>query len=86
MQLSSLAGADHVTRAAVRLWPTARRFGRGHRIRVLVSSGALPRYARTHRTGETHAATGLRAADQAVSQDGEHHSAITLPVRTGGQR
>jgi hypothetical protein len=48
-------------RADVRLWPTAHRFKRGHRIRVQVSSGAFPRYARNPGTGEPHAtATTLR--------------------------
>ena len=50
--LTSLTGADEVTRATVRLWPTAHRFKRGHRIRVQVSSGAFPRYARNPGSGE----------------------------------
>src|SRR5207244_1055214 len=65
--LVSLTGADQVTRAQVRLWPTAYRFKRGHRIRVQVSSGAFPRYNRNPGTGEPRAtATTLRAADQRV--------------------
>ncbi len=80
--LVSLTGADSVGRADVALWPTARRFSRGHRIRVQVSSGAFPRYARNPGTGEPHAtATVLRAAHQAVHHDPEHPSAIILPVR-----
>jgi putative CocE/NonD family hydrolase len=80
--LVSLTGADELTRADVRLWATAHRFGRGHRIRVQVSSGAFPRYARTIGTGEPHgAATRLRAADQEVHHDVAHPSAIVLPVR-----
>jgi uncharacterized protein len=38
--LVSLTGADEIACATVRLWPTAYRFKRGHRIRVQVSSGA----------------------------------------------
>ncbi len=80
--LVRLAGADQPTRAAVRLWPTAHRFRRGHRIRVQVSSGAFPRYARNPGTGEPHAtAAVLRAAEQSVFHDQEHPSAIILPVR-----
>jgi len=80
--LVSLTGADALTRAAVRLWPTAHRFRRGHRIRVQVSSGAFPRYARNPGTGEPHAtATRLLAADQEVHHDPAHPSAIVLPVR-----
>lgn len=40
--LVSLTGADKPSCATVRLWPTAYRFRRGHRIRVQVSSGAFP--------------------------------------------
>jgi len=79
--LVSLTGADQVTRATVRLWPTAHRFRRGHRIRVQVASGAFPRYARNPGTGEPHAtATALRAADQSVYHDPDHPSAIILPL------
>jgi uncharacterized protein len=80
--LISLSGADKTTRATVALWPTAHRFKRGHRIRVQLSSGAFPRYARNPGTGEPHAvATNLRAAEQAVYHDPAHPSAIVLPVR-----
>ena len=81
--LTSLTSADEVTCATVRLWPTAHRFGRGHRIRVQVSSGAFPRYARNPGTGERRAtATTLRAADQAVHHDPARPSAVILPVRS----
>ena len=73
---------DPPDRAPVRLWPTAHRFKAGHRIRVQVSSGALPRYARNPGTGEARAtATTLRAADQEVYHDRAHPCAIILPVR-----
>jgi hypothetical protein len=79
--LVSLTGADSIRRAVVSLWPTAHRFKRGHRIRVQVSSGAFPRYARNPGTGEPHAtAVTLRAADQEVYHDRAHRSAIILPV------
>ncbi len=83
--LVSLSGADEITRAVVRLWPTAHRFKAGHRIRVQVSSGAFPRFARNPGTGEPHAtAITLRAGDQAVYHDPGHPSAIILPVRQAG--
>jgi uncharacterized protein len=83
--LVSLSGADQVTCASVRLWPTAHRFERGHRIRVQVSSGAFPRYARNHGTGEPRAtATTLRAGDQKIFRDPAHPSAVVLPVRQEG--
>ena len=81
--LVSLSGADELAGAVVTLWPTAHRFQRGHRIRVQVSSGAFPRFARNPGTGEPHAtATTLLAADQTVHHDPAHPSAIILPVRT----
>ncbi|HZQ56654.1 MAG TPA: CocE/NonD family hydrolase [Acidimicrobiales bacterium] len=82
--LVSLTGADRLTCAAVRLWPTAHRFVRGHRVRVQVSSGAFPRYNRNLGGGEPRAtATTLLAADQHVFHDTGHPSAVVLPV--GGQ-
>jgi uncharacterized protein len=80
--LVSLSGADEVSCAPVRLWPTAHRFKAGHRIRVQVSSGAFPRYGRNPGTGEARAtASTLRPAGQEVYHDGAHPSAIILPVR-----
>jgi putative CocE/NonD family hydrolase len=79
--LTSLTGADAITMATVALWPTAYRFRRGHRIRIQVSSGAFPRYARNPGTGEPRAtATRLLSADQEVYHDAAHPSAIILPV------
>jgi uncharacterized protein len=79
--LVSLTAADERTCAKVRLWPTAHRFKAGHRMRVQVSSGAFPRYARNPGTGEPPAeATLLVAADQAVYHDPDRPSAIILPV------
>ncbi|MFG2969401.1 CocE/NonD family hydrolase [Streptomyces sp. NPDC048288] len=80
--LLSLTEAESTTLATVRLWPTAQLFKKGHRIRVQVSSGAFPRFARNPGTGEPRAtATTLRAADQQVFHDPAHPSALLLPVR-----
>jgi hypothetical protein len=80
--LTRLSGANEPRRAVVSLWPTAYRFKRGHRIRVQVSSGAFPRFARNAGTGEPDAtASRLLAADQAVYHDEARPSAVTLPVR-----
>ncbi len=57
--------ADGCLRITIDLWPTAHRFRRGHRIRLQVSSGAHPRYARNTGSGEPLAsATRLVVADQ----------------------
>ena len=63
------------------MWPTANTFRAGHRIRLQVSSGAHPLYARNAGTGEP-LATGanLRSADQEVFHDAARPSCITLPV------
>jgi putative CocE/NonD family hydrolase len=65
----------------VDLWPTAHQFQPGHRIRLQVSSGAHPRFARNPGTGERLAtATSLKVAEQSVYHDPDHPSAILLPV------
>jgi putative CocE/NonD family hydrolase len=80
--LVSLSAADGLSCATVRLWPTAYLFKRGHRIRVQVSSGAFPRFARNPGTGESPVtATVLKAADQTVYHGPDHPSAVILPVR-----
>jgi uncharacterized protein len=65
----------------VPLWPTAYRFKPEHRIRVQISSGAFPRFARNLGTGEP-LTTGItmRTAEQEIFHDPEHPSAIILPT------
>ena len=72
---------DGTIRLRFALWPTAHRFRRGHRLRLQVSSGAHPRYARNPGSGEP-LGTGLAlfAADQEIRHDPGHPSAIILPV------
>lgn len=73
--------ADGSRRIVIELWPTANRFQRGHRLRVQVSSGAHPRFARNPGAGESLAtATKLVVADQTVYHDPAHPSAIILSV------
>jgi putative CocE/NonD family hydrolase len=73
--------ADGSRHIQLDLWPTAYHFRRGQRIRVQVSSGAHPRFARNLGTGEPLATTTkLLVADQTIYHDPEHPSAILLPV------
>ncbi|HEY7122755.1 MAG TPA: CocE/NonD family hydrolase [Ktedonobacterales bacterium] len=73
--------ADGIRHIQIDLWPTAYRFRRGQHIRVQVSSGAHPRFARNPGSGEPLAtATKLIVADQAIYHDPDHPSAITLPI------
>jgi uncharacterized protein len=65
------------------LWPIGHRFAAGHRIRLQVSSGAHPRYARNPGTGEdpARATEGtLRPVDIELLHDAEHRSRLVLPV------
>ena len=73
--------ADGVLRLTIDLWPTAHRFKRGHRLRVQVSSGAHPRYARNTGSGEPlGTATKLIVADQSIYHDPDHPSGIILSI------
>ena len=71
----------HTQPIRVELWPTAHRFPRGHRVRLQVSGGAHPRFARNLGTGEPLATgTRLAASDRAVYHDPERPSCLTLPT------
>ncbi|GIJ23980.1 CocE/NonD family hydrolase [Micromonospora lutea] len=75
--------ADHtgVVAVPVEMWPTAHRFAPGHRLRLQVSGGAHPRYARNPGTGEPlGAAVTLRGGFREIMHDPEHPSAVVLPV------
>jgi uncharacterized protein len=75
------AAADGTRRVRFELWPVAHRFAAGSRLRLQVSSGAHPRYARNTGTGEPLAtAVTLVSAHQAVCHDQAHPSAVILPT------
>jgi hypothetical protein len=77
--------ADGAWRVAFQLWPIAHRFAAGHRIRLQVSSGAHPRYARNPGTGDDpNVATRLVAVELEVLRDAEHPSAVTLSMQPQG--
>ena len=61
--------ADGVWRVTVALWPMGHRFAAGHRIRLQVSSGAHPRYARNsgHRRGSRPPPRRLRPVPRSRS-------------------
>ena len=82
-RVAGRAHCDGTQAVRVSLWPTAQCFRAGHRIRVQISSGAHPRFARNLGTGEPIAgATTMRVAHQTLHHDPHHPSAIILPVRT----
>jgi putative CocE/NonD family hydrolase len=75
--------ADGTLKVIVKLWPTAHRFLRGHRVRLQVSSGAHPRFARNTGSGEPlGAARKMWVADQTIFHDPAHPSAVILPAVT----
>ena len=78
---SAVSASSEVWKIELDLWPTAHRFLRGHRLRLQVSSGAHPRWARNLGTGEP-IGTGIKmlVADQTIYHDREHPSALILPV------
>jgi uncharacterized protein len=70
---------DDSWHVAFELWPIAHRFAGGHRIRLQVSSGAHPRYARNPGTGEDPAsATTLRAVDIEILHGPPHPAQLIL--------
>jgi putative CocE/NonD family hydrolase len=72
--------ADGTFRVRIPMWPAGHRFGAGHRLRVQVSSGAHPVYARNAGTGDpVGTAVALRVAEQAVFHDEARLSWVTLP-------
>jgi putative CocE/NonD family hydrolase len=72
--------ADGVFVARIAVWPIGHRFEAGHRVRVQVSSGSHPVYARNLGTGEPYAtAVDMRVADVTVHHDPDRPSAVTLP-------
>jgi len=77
-------GEDGTWPVAFDLWPTGHRFAAGHRIRLQVSSGAYPRYARNPGTGEDRStATQLRPVEVQLYHEGEHPSALVLTETSG---
>jgi hypothetical protein len=74
---------DGVWRVPVRLWPIGHRFAAGHRIRLLVASGAHPRYGRNPGTGQTPQLADpetMRSVDVEILRDADHPSVLVLPA------
>jgi putative CocE/NonD family hydrolase len=72
---------DGCLQVCIDLWPTAYRFRRGHRLRLQVSSGAHPHFARNPGSGEPlGTATTLQVAEQQIYHDPDHPSAVVLPI------
>jgi predicted acyl esterase len=76
--------ADGSRHAHIDFWPTAYRYRRGHRMRVIVASGAHPRYARNLGSGEPLAdAVTFYVAHQQIFHDPHRPSRILIPIDGG---
>jgi uncharacterized protein len=66
---------------SIDVWSTSNVFKKGHRLRLEVSSSNFPRFDRNLNTGED-SATGRKpvSATNTIYHDGEHPSALVLPV------
>jgi len=70
-----------VYKFTIDLWATSNVFKAGHKLRLEVSSSNFPRFDRNLNTGEPAAnATRMTRATNTVYHDGEHPSALILPV------
>jgi hypothetical protein len=75
------SSAGDARKIGIEFWPTAYRFRRGHRLRIIVASGAHPRYARNPGSGEPLGdATTMVVAHQQILHGPEHPSAIARTV------
>jgi hypothetical protein len=71
---------DGTFKATVAMWPAGHRFATGHRLRIQVSSGAHPVYARNLGTGGPPiTATMMQAAEQAIHHEPGRLSSVVLP-------
>jgi hypothetical protein len=74
-------GDDGILAVDIELSPTAYRVQAGHRIRVQISGGAFPRYARNFGTGEPFgAATRALRCRFGIYGDSRHPAHVLLPV------
>ena len=73
------ASADGTRQIEIECWPTAWQFKPGHRMRLIVASGAHPRYARNLGTGEPMAtATRMVTAQQQILHGAAARSALVV--------
>jgi hypothetical protein len=73
---------DGSRKITIDMWATAHCFKAGHRIRLLISSGAHPHWMRNLGTGDVFG-TEMKVAQQTIYHDLEHPSALILPITEG---
>ena len=63
------------------LWNTCQQLGKGHRVRLEVSSSAFPKYDCNQNTGEPLGkTTNLKTAEQTIYHDAKHPSFVRIPI------
>ena len=77
----TLINPGQIYRFTIDLWATSNVFRKGHLLRLEVSSSNFPRFDRNLNTAENPAfAVNSVTATNAIYHDGEHPSALILPV------
>ena len=78
---STLMNPGQVYKFSIDLWATSNVFLKGHVLRLEVSSSNFPRFDRNLNTGEAQGAgEKFTSATNTIYHDGEHPSALVLPV------
>ena len=78
---AELLNPGQVYKLTVDVWSTSNVFKKGHKIRLEVSSSNFPRFDRNLNTGEgAQYGTTMVKATNTILHDGEHASALVLPV------
>jgi putative CocE/NonD family hydrolase len=78
VRLDATVATNEIQHITARLSPRAHRLLKGHRLRLQISGGAHPQYARNLGTGETlPTGNGLKAAVHTINHD---NTRLTLPV------
>jgi putative CocE/NonD family hydrolase len=81
VERSKLMQSGEITKVTIEMYPTSLVFGRGHRIRLDISSSNFPRFDLNPNTGEPLNNNRRWAiADNSVYHDPQHASHIVLPV------
>jgi putative CocE/NonD family hydrolase len=78
---AALINPGQIYEISVDLWATSNVFLRGHSLRLEISSSNFPRFDRNLNTGEEiKFARSLVSATNTILHDGQHPSALVLPV------
>src|SRR4030095_726433 len=80
-ETAELMQPGNIYEIEIETYPTSLVFGKGHRIRIDVSSSNFPRFDPNPNTGEPlNAHTHIKVAENVVYNDREHASHVVLPV------